>query len=855
MNNKKSSSGSKNSSQSSTKSTAILTSYSSFAATASTATPFSSSAGSAAASAASATPYCSAAAATVVMATESSSSSFNLPTEAALKYFSISGISPTVLEEMVERRTVLLQMCKDRLRIIHERQGQQAKYQAEHQKKVKHGKNKATHKTKKPGEAEKIDSYLTSMLEIYSFVEASLSDWNIDEAYLCMRLHIDSIRSYSKKFKDLSELTYCNTINSLLRPHISPGFESALKYNYINFNENGLESLDIYAFETQELKKLFDEADAVNINETMHEEATVRFNSVELPEYLLASANAQKLMKVYEQTALKARNASRVSRLSEQFTGHGNLIVPIMNYINHIQVTRDKMEPARLKFAFMKRDHECRSKTTALLEKKLLELSISQAINEALFSEEFKQIELNVKLFLHNTSKASALERENHVHKLTVSSGLKIDMIRVKEQGLLKLKSALGEGLHAISQISLVITDPKSLTEHLKDVLTIKQENFNQDHIAEFFNSALAGLSSITLPDVAKLAVFDYIQNNQTQFTRLIHDWSETQALGPWIINNVVELTGLYKELINSYEVLDKIEHLNKVTKSKMEDLGNMHQAYRSLLEIFVKGLNEHLAKTRVGLSSETASSIGQSAIAAQIIPEKIENIQQALTKKTSELQQVLDSAMQAANEKIKQKKIMTQQTWQQECAEKKEANDKQRQEKRQLSALSAIQAANEQIELLRQQSLISEADLEQRSNWVQKQDIVDENIRDLFKRLYAYNIGEENLKNLIHALQKKRVKISYSSPGSGGSHYTVKFNGGCAIVDGSEEEPEELSGFMETSKAFAPHADAIRKGKKLFDKHIVDSLQRMFIRAGYTPQALGIEPDKKFNIRNFVNK
>lgn len=175
--------------------------------------------------------------------------------------------------------------------------------------------------------------------------------------------------------------------------------------------------------------------------------------------------------------------------------------------------------------------------------------------------------------------------------------------------------------------------------------------------------------------------------------------------------------------------------------------------------------------------------------------------------------------------------------------------------------AIDEIRASN----LLKKMRVLSEGDLKKRSERIQTMGL-SQNIKTSFENLYTYKFCHNDLVSLIKALKEKGENIELQYPSGGSSHYTIKIG----LVLGYYEELDEeesnsnnsppvsatsssaTSTVVESGKAFTPHKNKAQKNSKCFAKFIVENIQSVFWRAGYTPEALGLTLSQEFDFSKF---
>lgn len=199
---------------------------------------------------------------------------------------------------------------------------------------------------------------------------------------------------------------------------------------------------------------------------------------------------------------------------------------------------------------------------------------------------------------------------------------------------------------------------------------------------------------------------------------------------------------------------------------------------------------------------------------------------------------------------------------WEKRLQELRSQHTRASQEKREALIAKAKQEVNEKSLVAKMREL-SEGELKKREERTSKVVKNDSSIIALFQALYDFKFGYNDLNNLIKALKDKGEDIFLEHPSSGSTHFTIRIwiHVEMFTEDADNLELKEMAESQTTQKpvtesghAFVPHAQLLKKLKnsQYYPDHIIENIQRVFFRSGYTPTALGIEASKKCDVSKF---
>lgn len=212
--------------------------------------------------------------------------------------------------------------------------------------------------------------------------------------------------------------------------------------------------------------------------------------------------------------------------------------------------------------------------------------------------------------------------------------------------------------------------------------------------------------------------------------------------------------------------------------------------------------------------------------------------------------------------------KTLTKEEWLLKVEEGRKQRLLEKKQKMQTFAAFAINEARAN-NLLKKMRMLSEQEIKRREERIKIMGLSD-NIKKCFEKLYTYQFCHDDLVNLIRVLKENGEAIELSYPSGGSAHYTIKIG---LVLGYYEEQDEEESNsasstpataatgaagagagntaakttVVETGKAFTPHKNKALKNSKCFAKFIIENIQSVFWRAGYTPHALGLKLSEEF--------
>lgn len=197
--------------------------------------------------------------------------------------------------------------------------------------------------------------------------------------------------------------------------------------------------------------------------------------------------------------------------------------------------------------------------------------------------------------------------------------------------------------------------------------------------------------------------------------------------------------------------------------------------------------------------------------------------------------------------------KILTLEEWKAECQAQREKGIVEKDKRRRAAGEASILAINE-ANLAKKMKTLTDEDIKIREErvmgFLSSSMVRTDDIKTAFEAIFSDEFGHQELMALVKILKDNGENIDIIRPEGGSSHYTIKIRGSITFF----EDEERGSSFDESGKAFTPHAKNKRSlpNAKYFPRHIMESIQSVFCRAGYTPTALGVQAPARFDVSKY---
>lgn len=392
-----------------------------------------------------------------------------------------------------------------------------------------------------------------------------------------------------------------------------------------------------------------------------------------------------------------------------------------------------------------------------------------------------------------------------------------IEELKEAYDSIEKILIPIRQQIKCVKKQITYLTEFNSIVRECRDICAIL-ENYPDDiFLTEFFpNLNLRNIPYIShdMPDMHRLyALFNKLRAAHTYLCEFVN----------WFLTFREKGSNLLREPLTSEDGSDNCDYaIYKVNQ------------YKKFLEIKIADYQNLLKEARDLWNNANKVNKRNIPVANEAAPVDV--------KLNNEVANIPTEAAAPQPKKEKRpviKKIMTKEQWLQESKLLKEAQQKEKKQKRELE-LKAFREELDRKALSSRLRELTEGELKKREERIAQLKL-NENITSLLTDLYNEEFSFEKLEKLINALKNIGEIATLTFPKGGSAHCTITL--GTTI--GYFDEADNTTNGVEKGKSFKPHHDKHLKNNKNYPKHIIKNIQSVFTRAGFSRAALQLKLDK----------